>query len=531
MSQDQLGLFDTPPDRQEIQFSLAVVGLLFAALVVTLSLREIRWGEVVAFVPVIDAVMLVAELIIATLLFAQAGVFRSRALAVLATGYVFAALLLVPHALTFPGAFAPDGLLGAGINTTGWIAFFRRTAFPIAFIIYAYLKHAGSAVQPGTVQPPARILANVLSATALAAAVTLLATSGHDLLPPLFLNRTDVVFTNLIMVNATTIALTVVAIAMLLRQRKSVLDMWLLVALSGWLFQSLLNLPLQARFTLGWYCLFGMMLVSDLIVMLALIAESNRLYARLALSTAARNRERETRLMSMDAVAAAISHEVGQPLSAVSLSASAGLDWLERKRPDREKAAESMRATIDAVRRTFDVIKSVRATFAKGPGAATEFSLNDLVRETVSLLDRDMAGRKVTLRLALDESLLPIMANRVQIQRVLINLLTNALESMDAIRSRPRRIAIRSLQLDDKNVLLEISDTGAGIAPEKMSHIFDAFFTTKSTGTGLGLSLCRTIIEEHGGRLWAAEGEEYSATFQLQLPRSELPDRASVNSK
>ena len=524
MSRDHLGLFDTPPDRQEIRFSVSIVGLLFAALVGILSLREIAWGEVIPFVPVIDAVMLVAELIIATLLFAQAGVFRSQALAVLATGYVFAALLLVPHALSFPGAFASDGLLGAGINTTGWIAFFRRTAFPIAFILYAYLKHGGSAVPPGTAQPPARILVRVLSATVLAGAVTVLATSGHELLPPLFRNRSQVVYANLIMVNATTIALTLVAIAMLLRQRKSVLDMWLLVALSGWLFQSLLNLPLQARFTLGWYGLFGMMLVSDLIVMLALIAESNRLYARLALSTAARNRERETRLMSMDAVAAAISHEVGQPLSAVSLSASAGLNWLDRKRPDRQKATESMQAAVEAVRRTFDVIKSIRATFAQGPGAVTSFSLNELVRETASIMDREMAARKVLVQLSLDRPTPLVLANRVQIQRVLINLFTNALESMDAIRSRPRRIAIRSSSSDDKNVMLEISDTGAGIAPEKMPHIFEAFFTTKSTGTGLGLSLCRTIVEEHGGRLWASDGEDDGATFHLQLPRSNSPD-------
>ena len=122
MAPDHLGLFDTPPNRQEIRFALAIVGLLFAAFFLILPVRDIRLREIDAFIPMIDAIMFVGELITATLLYAQAAVFRSRALTVLATGFVFAALLLIPHALTFPGAFAPDGLLGAGVNTTAWIS-------------------------------------------------------------------------------------------------------------------------------------------------------------------------------------------------------------------------------------------------------------------------------------------------------------------------------------------------------------------------------------------------------------------------
>lgn len=519
MARDHLGLFDTPPDRREIWSAVTVVGALSGALLLIFPHRDTQLTEINAFVPVINAIMLVSELIIATLLYSQAAVFRSRALVILASGYVFASLLLIPHALTFPGAFAPSGLLGAGVNTTAWLASFRRLAFPIAVIAYAILKRVDATERLETALPPPKILGAMVTTLVVTCSATLLAITGHGLLPPLFLNHRDAISANLLILNVATIALTIGAIIILLRQKKSVLDVWLVVALAGWLVQSLLNLPLNARFTLGWYLLFGLMLSASLVVMLALVAESNRLYARLAISTSEREREREAQMMSMDSVAAAISHEIGQPVAAANLSAAASLGWLTGPEPNIKMAIQSLRDTIDAGRRTFEVIKSIRATFNKESGTLCEVSLNDLVRETAMLLDRELAAQKVLLQLTLDDGLPPVVGNRVQLQRVLLNLLTNAIESLSATRRRIRRIKIRTAPVGGEQVVVEVSDSGRGIAPESIVQIFEPFSTTKATGRGLGLSLSRTIVENHGGRLWASPHVPHGATFHLQMPR------------
>ena len=211
-------MFDTPPDRREIRLGLTIVGLLFGMLLLILPLRNVQLPEIPAFIPVIDAIMFVGELITATLLYAQAAVFRSRALAILATGFVAAALLLIPHALTFPGAFAPDGLLGGGVNSTAWIASFRRGAFPISIILYVLFQRAdfGKAM-PELIDRPPSIGGGVFAAFVLAGAVTLLTTNGHDFLPPYFVDRSHLIYSHALAYQFILLLLFIAATAMLFR--------------------------------------------------------------------------------------------------------------------------------------------------------------------------------------------------------------------------------------------------------------------------------------------------------------------------
>jgi signal transduction histidine kinase len=518
LSQEKLGLFDTQPNRNEIRAALAIVGTLLLALLLILPASAVPLGEFDAFVPSVNAMIFVGELIIATLLFAQAAVFRSRALMVLGSGFVFIAALIIPYVLTFPGAFASEGLLGAGTNSAAWIMIFRRLSFPLVIMLYTTFKTLDLSARPELDRPVGKIILWVLGAIALAVLVTVLATAWHDHLPPMFRDRSAGVYSHLLAFNIATVALALVALVMLWLRRNSVLDLWLMVALAGWVLQSVLNLPLQARFTVGWYSLHLIILLSHLFVLVALIAESNQLYARLALSTAARQRERDIRLMSVDAVAAAMSQEVGQPLAAISLSAQAAMNWLNSEQPDPQKAIQSLQDTMDAGRRTFDALNRIRDMFGTDSGALTVVDLNQLVRETALMMDRELAAQKVSLQLELDEFVPPILANRIQLQRVLVNILTNAIEAVGATKHRVRQIAVRSTTFEGRKILIEISNSGAGIPPKNLDQIFEPFFTTKPTGAGLGLTLSRTFAEENGGRLWASSEKGGGATFHLELP-------------
>jgi signal transduction histidine kinase len=516
MTKENLGLFDTAPSRRQIQAASAVAVVLLVAVLVVIALPEIKLREINAVVPIIDSIMFISDLTIATLFFVQAKVFRSRALTILASTFVLSALLLVTHLLTFPGVFAPDGLLGAGLNTTGWTYLLRRAAIPIGIAFYVLLNQWERSKRP-QINPPPPILGGIISSVTLAAALTLLVTIGHDLLPPLFFDRVQAIPSSLIVANLVLGTMILAAMAALRMTHKSVLDMWLMVALASWLVQ----LPLSAfewgRFSTHFYVQFALQPLLSLILMLALLAEASRLYTRLAISTAANKRERDARLMTADAIAAAIHHEIGQPLTGVQLSASAALKWLRRSKPNVDLARKSLKDALDANGRTLDILKGLRAMFSGQSATISDFQVNALTRETAALLDRELAAQKIELQFDLDDAEPSIMGNRAQIQRVVSNLLINAIESLAETHQRSRRVVIRTA-LEGQAVLIEVSDTGRGIAPEKMKQVFEPFFTTKATGSGLGLSLSRTVIEDHGGRLWASADNHHGITFHLSLP-------------
>src|ERR1700719_2787292 len=224
------------------------------------------------------------------------------------------------------------------------------------------------------------------------------------------------------------------------------------------------------------------------------------------------------RVATMGQLTASIAHEVNQPLTAVVANAEACLGWLKRGTPDLEAASRSFEGIIGDGKRASEVIRRVRALANKTSLEKVPLDVNDVVRETIPLVQRELISHQVLLRMELAPALPMILGDRVQLQQVIINLVMNGIEAMQSVADRPRELVIRSRQDETHRVLVSVADCGVGISPEDADRLFDAFFTTKSTGMGMGLSICRSIMEAHGGRLWATVNIPHGATFQFTLP-------------
>jgi PAS domain S-box-containing protein len=230
-----------------------------------------------------------------------------------------------------------------------------------------------------------------------------------------------------------------------------------------------------------------------------------------------------TRLTMLGELTASIAHEVNQPLAGVVANAEASLRWLNREQPDLAAARRSLEWVINDGFRASDVIRRVRALAKKSDMETVRLDLNQVVNETITLVERELTKHGVLLKTELSPALPEILGDRVQLQQVIINLLINGIEAMEPIIDRPRELFVRSAR-DKGHLTLSVTDSGIGISAESANRLFNAFFTTKSSGLGMGLSICRSIVEAHGGRMSASSNEGPGATFQLVLP----PHREAV---
>jgi PAS domain S-box-containing protein len=225
-----------------------------------------------------------------------------------------------------------------------------------------------------------------------------------------------------------------------------------------------------------------------------------------------------TRLTTLGELTASIAHEVNQPLTAVVANADACLRWLDRATPDMDAARRSVEWIIDDGNRASEVIRRVRALVNKTDVERMPLDVNDVAREVIALVERELISRRVLLRMELATAPATILGDRVQLQQVIINLVMNGIEAMHSVTDRPRELVIRSGRDEALSVFLSVTDRGVGVPADCADRLFKAFFTTKSGGMGMGLSICRSIVEAHGGRLSASPNEGPGATFQFTLP-------------
>jgi signal transduction histidine kinase len=509
-------LSSLPPSRTQKWLALAVtLALLVTFLLAAGPFSNIQTSRVAAFVPVYATALVVSDGITAYLLFSQFAIFRTRALLVISSGYLFAALMAIAWFLMFPGVFTSEGLIG-GIQGRAYTYFLWHAGFPIFVMVYALTKDADPKKRywNGTVR--AAIFLSVVVTVGVVSVLAFFLAVQHSTLPRVELDPLH--FSPLWLYFAVPMAaLIILALLVLWIRRRSVLDLWLMVVMCAYEIEIWLSyFPLAVAYGFGWYAsrIFG--LFASSLVLWILLYEITTLYARLLLAVRAQRREREARLMTGDTIAASIAHEVQQPLTGMITSADAGLRFLNRSMPDLDEAKDAFEQIVADGHRAAAVIKSIRTLFKTQNRNRAPFDVNKLIEDTLALVREDLQKHQISVERKLDEHLPQATGDRTQLQQVLLNLMTNAIDSMAGVGGL-RILSVQSGMDDNGEVSVSVADTGEGIGPRDIDRIFNPLFTTKPNGMGMGLSICRAIVEAHNGRLWVAPNTPRGAVFYTSI--------------
>jgi signal transduction histidine kinase len=515
--EQEILLSSLPPGRDQNRLAVGVViGFVCVYGAVTVwPLSSVQPRRIDAFIPAYATAMIVCDSITAILLFAQFSILRSRATLTIASAYLFTACVLVLWFLTFPGVFGTASLIG-GLQSTVWLYVVSHLGFPLFIVRYALTKDREPSTQlwHGSVR---RAIGKSVATTGILVAITAaVCLVGEPLLPRLMLDASRLgplwpyVGFPLALVSVS-------ALVLLWTRRRSMLDLWLMVVMCLYVIEVPLSYyPTPIRFSLGFYTVRILEMVSSSLVLIVLLYEIEALYATLLGAVLAQRRERQARLLTGDAVAATIAHEVRQPLTAMVTSADAGLRFLDRAAPNLDRAKEAFKRIAADGHRAGEVVGSIRAMFKNDVRLTDGLDVNDVIREALALERDNLQAHRILVRVESSTQLPVMQGDRVQLQQVVLNLIANAIHAM-AAEDEPRLMCLRSEAHMPAGVMVSVSDTGTGVGAQDVDRIFNPLFTTKSDGMGMGLAICRSIVEAHDGRLWTVPNSPRGAIFHFTL--------------
>ncbi len=512
----------------------------FLIFVAAAPFARVALPQVSAFIPIYQTALVTNDLITAVLLLGQYSFLRSRALLVLGTGYLFCACMAVAHALSFPGLFAPTGVLGAGPQTTAWLYFLWHGGFPLFVVAYVWLKEP--AAHDATRQVRAAgsahraIALAIVGAMALAMALVLLTTVGHDALPLLMRGNQD--DSGKLLVAFCTWTLSLAALLYLWRKARSVLDLWLMVTLVAWLLDIALASVLNgARFDLGFYGgrVYG--LLASSFVLVVLLLENSRLYGDLA-NANVRERQRSAELeqarneanaaaQAKSNFLAAMSHEIRTPMNGVI----GMIDVLARS-----SLKSPQVAMVDLIRESaFSLLSIIEdiLDFSKIEAGHLDvesepMAVGEVVEKVCAMLNRLAEKQGVELTLFTDPEIPhSVLGDALRLRQILINLVNNAIKFSAGGRTAGR-VAVRAVlvQQQPQSVTLEfqVIDNGIGMGEATLATLFTAFTqadvstTRRFGGTGLGLVISGNLAQRMGGSISVVSAPGAGSTFTLRLP-------------